>query len=109
MRLNKDAAAVLRLMGATHILILWDEAALKIAFSSTPASDSRGYKLSYHPKGSGAGFAAKAFLKHIGWKATNAIPLKLTLQKGMLQADLPAEHLSLDKMTKPRKRKITVL
>ena len=109
MRLNKDAADILKALGATHILILWDEADLRIALSVTPASDHRAYKLSYHPRGSGAGFAAKAFLKHIGWKAKSAVPLKLTMQKGMLQADLPAEHLNLKGIMRPRKGKIKLI
>ena len=94
MRLNKDAADILKAMKATHVLILWDQDNSKVAISPTPGSDDRAYTLHYHPKGSGVAFAAKAFLKHIGWKAQKAVPLRLTVQKGMLQADLPAEYIN---------------
>ena len=104
MRLNKDAADILKSMGATHILILWDQENSRIALSATPASDHRAYKLNYHPKGSGVSFAAKAFLKHIGWRAEKAVPLKLSMQQGMLQADVPIEHINVSEQLTPKKK-----
>jgi hypothetical protein len=104
MRLNKDASDILREAGATHVLILWDADNSRVGISSTPASDHRAYKLTYHPKGSGAGFAAKAFLRHIGWKATRSVPLKLTVRGGMLQADIPAEHVNVSGQSTPERK-----
>ena len=94
MRLNKDAAAILKAtMKAERILILWDEENSKVAISTAPSGDPRSYKVNYHAKGSGAAFAPKAFLKHIGLDPTQSVVLKLTFQKGMLQTEIPRKHL----------------
>jgi hypothetical protein len=94
MRLNKDAADVLKnTMKASYILILWDEENSKVAISTAAPSDQRAYKLNYHAKGSGAAFAAKAFLKHIGWDSKQSLVLRLSYQKGMLQTEIPRKHL----------------
>jgi len=94
MRLNPDAAAILKAAGAEQVLLLWDKGKHRIAISVVHDKDSRAYKLKYRSTGNGASFSAKAFAKHIGWKAGRFVALPLRSVDGMLEATLPSEHLT---------------
>jgi hypothetical protein len=100
-RLNAEASNLLQAEGATRVLVLWDQAARKIALSITQDSDKRGYRLGYNARG-GAKFTAKAFLGKIGWKANIQVRLPVKIVNGMLEAVLPVESLkTVQKISKP--------
>jgi hypothetical protein len=94
-KLNKEATVLLRDLGATHVLVHWDEERTLLGISVADESDTRGYRLTWHPRGSGVAFAAKAFFAHLGWHADHGVSISLEWQKKMLVAKLPWENLDL--------------
>jgi hypothetical protein len=106
MRLNKQAGDILQQRHATHVLLWWDPGQCRIAISKAKEGDKGAYKLRYHPRGSGAAFSAKAFLKHIGWKATKAVPIGLHVGSSKLEADIPRQYVGALTETAMPKTKI---
>jgi hypothetical protein len=91
-RLSAEAAEILRAAGATRVLVMWDQAARKLALATTPDTDRRGYRLGYGKRG-GAKFTAKVFLKKIGWNQESMVRLTAHMTKGMLETVIPAGYL----------------
>jgi hypothetical protein len=105
MRLNKQAGDILQERHTTHVHLWWDAENCRIAISKAREGEKGAYKLKYHPKGSGARFAAKAFIKFIGWNATKAVPIELQVGPSKLEAEIPRQNVGSPTGTTMRKTK----
>jgi hypothetical protein len=70
MQFNASAAKILRDMAVDYALLMYDKENRMIAVKGISKKDNRAYSLRFAKKGNGAGFAAKAFLHHIGYDLT---------------------------------------
>ena len=104
LRLNTAASTILREAGFESVLLMWDADKHKVALAPSPTGDPRAYKLRYHPKGSGAQLAAKAFIKYIGWSAQRSVTLPMQKARGMFEFELPTEYLG-ETAARVRKKK----
>ena len=94
MRLNSDATAILKKMGTSRILLLWDREKLKLAIDPAQTNDERSYKVTYSKYRGASGFAAKAFARHIGWKGAGSVALPMRVgHEHLFEMDVPAKHL----------------
>jgi hypothetical protein len=64
---NSSAAKILTDRTVDYVLLMWDKENRTIAVRGIGKKDPRAYSLRYAKKGNGAGFAARAFLHHIGY------------------------------------------
>ncbi|MGH9573159.1 MAG: hypothetical protein ACRD40_06470 [Candidatus Acidiferrales bacterium] len=92
---NQPAAHILNKETVEYVLLLWDEAAHKIAIKNTSnRKDTRAYKLRYNDKGNGASFSAKTFLDFVGIDLTerHMIPVEITPNNEyLLEVKIPSE------------------
>lgn len=75
---NANAGDLLRLAGGSHVLILWDEKARKIAFRPVSRAVVTSYRLTSTPGKRGMYLTATSFLKSIGIKLTTREKLLAT-------------------------------
>lgn len=96
LRLNSAAAALLKDAGATRVWILWDRDRLRIALKPAEQSEVKAFKLG-SGSNSSTDISVKAFLKHIGWSASEpfSTPVEWVKQNGILEAinPLPKEFV----------------
>lgn len=101
MRFNSDATAILKKMGTSRVLLLWDREKLKLAIDPAQMNDERSYKVTYSRHRAASGFAAKAFAKHIGWKGTCSVALPMRVgREHLFEVDVPAKYLKSEMLRK---------
>jgi|SRR5579872_1002191 len=67
MQFNATAAKILQDRAVDNALLMYDKENRMVAIKGISKKDARAYSLRFAKKGNGAGFAAKAFLHHIGY------------------------------------------
>jgi hypothetical protein len=67
LQFNASAAKILSERAMDYALLMWDKENHFVAIKVISKKDPRAYSLRFAKKGNGAGFAAKAFLHHIGY------------------------------------------
>jgi len=89
------AARALSEAAVKSVILLWDQANLKIAFKAAAKTDKNAYAVSIVKRTYGT-IRAKTFLKHIGWTASQAqtLPATWNPRDKMLEVSLPAEYVS---------------
>ena len=92
---NAAACRVLEQNAVRSVVILWDKSAHAIALQPAPKGDRDSYAITFARDGHAATFAAKAFLKHIGWssKERQTVPATWNPSQRVLEAKLPAKYL----------------
>src|SRR5258708_38189839 len=91
LRLNADATALLRDLGATRIHLLWDKERRRIGPKAAPSDDASAYKLTFGNKQHSIDIGAKAFLRHIGLELKKKIDTSIEWNEGeqLFQAKVP--------------------
>ncbi len=77
---NQSAATILKKLPSTHILLMWDVSAKKLAIrSAANEKDPRAFVIRHNEKANGASFSAKTFLDHVGinYAQRRAIPIEI--------------------------------
>jgi hypothetical protein len=92
---NAAACRTLEQNAVKSVVILWDRSAHSIALQPAAKGDHDSYVITFRRDGHAATFAAKAFLKHIGWSATGrqTVPATWNASQRLLEAKLPAKYL----------------
>ena len=92
---NAPACRLLLEARTKTVMILWDEAQNRMAVQAAPKGETNSFTVTFTGRNS-ATFAAKAFLRHIGWNATKRELLPTTWNAGekMFEACLPAKHVA---------------
>jgi hypothetical protein len=88
--LNMTAAKLVTDLGTDLVLLMWDEAARRVAVKPIMRKDDkRAYKVRFGGKGNTAGFHAATFFDYIGWdlakQGTTAFPAEWNAEQGLLE------------------------
>src|SRR5215467_11489026 len=73
--INAAATRMLLASGVRSVLLLWDSTNKKIALKAVPQSHGDAFLISIPRRRNAGSVRAKAFLKHIGWKADEPVRL----------------------------------
>jgi hypothetical protein len=94
--INAAAARIFVSLGIKSVLLLWDQASHKLAIKAAYKGDKNAYAVSISPASHSGSLRAKSFLDYIGWNALKRerIPATWSEKEKMLEAALPAEHLT---------------
>jgi|SRR5215831_5157432 len=97
--INAAATRILLAARVQSVLLLWDSANRKMALQAAPKGDQNAFRVSASRQNAGS-VRAKAFLKHIGWKA--AQPMRFTAtwndKEKMLEIKLPLDSSEIKKL-----------
>lgn len=93
LQFNASAAKILKDMAVDYALLMWDRDNRSVAVKGISKKDNRAYSLRFAKKGNGAGFAAKAFLHHIGYdlSQTRSFPCEWNDEQNMFEFVIPDE------------------
>jgi len=93
--INAAAGRLLTGAGIKSVVIFWDEAKRRMALKGAPTGERNSFAVTFTRGSHSATFAAKSFLRQIGWSATKRETLATSWNSAerMFEATLPAQFL----------------
>jgi hypothetical protein len=93
--INAAAGRLLMEAGIKTVVIFWDRAKHRMAIKAAPRGERNSFAVTFTRGQHSATFAAKSFLRHIGWSATKRETLDTTWNDAekMFEATLPVQFL----------------
>lgn len=106
MTINAAAVRIARDARISSVLLLWDRTNHKLAIRAAQRGDKNSYALSIADASHSGSLRAKSFLGHIGWRGREreTMPMVWNDKERMFEANLPLEHLELDRAVVARSK-----
>jgi hypothetical protein len=97
--MNAATVRIIKERRITSVLLLWDPTNHKLALKAAQRGDKNSYAVSVAAASHSGSLRAKAFLSHIGWRASKRemIPTEWNEKERMFEATLPLEHLESER------------
>jgi hypothetical protein len=94
--INAPACRLLIEAGIKTVVILWDKATNRMAIKAAPKGEKNSFTVTFTGGNHSGSFAAKAFLRHIGWNAPKREQLATTWNAAekMFETTLPPKYLA---------------
>lgn len=94
--INAAAGRLLKGAGIRTVVIFWDKAKHRMAIKAAPKGERNSFAVSFTRHNHSGTFAAKSFLRHIGWCSTKRETLATTWNAAekMFEATLPIQFLA---------------
>jgi hypothetical protein len=94
--INAAACRLLIAAGVKTVMILWDKAAGKMAVKAAPKGEKNTFTITFAEDHHSGSFAAKSFLRHIGWNAPTRIMVQTAWSEKdkMFEVVLPSQFLT---------------
>ena len=105
LQFNASAAKILAERAVDYALLMYDKENQLVAIKGISKKDNRAYSLRFAKKGNGAGFAAKAFLHHIGYdlSQTRSFECVWNDEQNMFEFNIPGSAFkSVDLNPRPK-------
>jgi hypothetical protein len=92
---NAAACRLLMEAGIKTVVILWERAKNRMAIKAAPKGEKNSFTVTFAGDNHSATFAAKSFLRHIGWNAPKreALPTTWNAVEKMFEVTLPSQYL----------------
>ena len=76
-------------------MILWDKASNRMAIKAAPKGEKNAFTVTFAKDRHSGSFAAKSFLRHIGWNSTKRemLPTTWNATEKMFETALPRQRL----------------
>lgn len=97
--MNAATVRIIKERRITSVLLLWDSTNHRLALKAAQRGDKNSYAVSVAAASHSGSLRAKAFLRHIGWKASKRemIPTEWNEKERMFEATLLLEHLESER------------
>jgi hypothetical protein len=97
--MNAATVRIIKERRITSVLLLWDPTNHRLALKAAQRGDKNSYAVSVADASHSGSLRAKAFLSHIGWKASKRemISTEWNEKERMFEATLPLEHLESER------------
>jgi hypothetical protein len=93
---NAAACRLLIETGIKTVVILWDKTKNRMAIKAAPKGEKNSFTVTFTGGNHSATFAAKSFIRHIGWKAPKRemLPTTWISAEKMFEVTLPKEYVA---------------
>lgn len=97
--INAAAVRIAKEARITSVVLLWDAVNHRLALKAAQKGDKNSYALSIVAASHSGSLRAKAFIAHIGWKASKreTIPVVWNEKDRMFEGTVPLEHLESER------------